>query len=157
MNIIHQLVVHICKQRQERKLNVQSANVERLEQTVVALAKENGDLCAKIASGGVPIPPHVVLDSDVLPVIELMFWEVGRVLTAEDVAILEMALKMADDDEELYCNEIQSVERGVLLTIGGEALVKAWELRDQHFVADATNKALAKFHAKLAEERAKAN
>lgn len=95
-------------------------------------------------------------DDDIIPAIELTQWQEGRVLNADDIKTLMRFLREVDEDEEQHLHVFEQAEESILIEIGGEELLKTWQNRQQHSVAEAVQKALAKYYAKLAEKRSTA-
>jgi hypothetical protein len=92
-----------------------------------------------------------------IPGIELTQWRAGRVLDADDVQMLERFLAEVESEERANIDAILNVERDVLMRLGGQQLVDAFEAEDADALEVSVQRAMKLFYEKLAAKRAASN
>ena len=83
-------------------------------------------------------------------------WQVGRVLTAEDIADVQKVLADYNDEIGESSAAYHNARQDVLREIGGDELVSAAAKSDEWQSAVFLSRALEHFHKKCAEYRDKA-
>ncbi len=96
-------------------------------------------------------------DDALIPGIELTQWRAGRVLTQEDEDLLMRYLREVDEEENRQVDAHHEARVQVLMELGGEELVKAFEADSIDSVNRAIQGALKRYYERRAALRAASN
>jgi hypothetical protein len=97
------------------------------------------------------------MSDDRIPGVELTQWRAGRVLSEDDVQMLQRYLDEVDEDERRNVDLWIEAQVDAFMRVGGQELVDAMATEDMHEVERATQKAMKLFYEGLAKKRAGAN
>lgn len=97
------------------------------------------------------------MKDDRIPGVELTQWRVGQVLSEDDIQILERFLREVDEAEEQGIIDFEAGRKDAFFQIGGQELVDAMAIEDQHMFERAAQRALKIFYESLRKRNAAAN
>jgi hypothetical protein len=91
------------------------------------------------------------IDYESIPAIAITQWEAGRVLSAEDIALIERLLKEHGDEIWDQIEMFRAAREQVLHEIGGDELVEASKKADFAMAQVSLKRAYARYEEKAAE------
>lgn len=93
-------------------------------------------------------------DNMIIPEIELTQWREGRVLSAEDIALITEHLRQLDDERDKEINDYQAGREAALREIGGQELVEFMHKQDVSRTEVTTQNALQRYYQRVREVEA---